>query len=74
MVAGFRSKALEEIYHTGQTRRIGAEYIRKCVRILQLLEVATQPKEMNVTGYRLHRLRGNHYVWLGGRIRSGRRF
>jgi len=50
VVAGFRNKGLEEIYLTGRSRRIGAEYVRKCVRILQSLEVATQPEDMNVTG------------------------
>ena len=59
MVASFRNKGLEEIYRTGKTRRIGADHVRKCVRILQSLEVATQPDEMNVTGYRFHSLHGN---------------
>jgi len=59
VVAGFRNKGLVEIYLTGRSRRIGAEYVRKCVRILQSLEVATQPEDMNVTGYRFHSLRGN---------------
>ena len=50
MVAGFRNKGLEEIYLTGKTRRIGAGYVRKCVRILQSLEVAMQPEDMNIAG------------------------
>ncbi len=63
MVASFRNKGLEEIYFTGKTRRIGAEYVRKCVRILLSLEVATQPEDMSVTGYRFHRLHGNPRRW-----------
>jgi toxin HigB-1 len=63
VVAGFRSKGLEEVYLTGETRRIGGEYVRKCVRILQLLEVATQPEDMNITGYRFHSLRGRPQRW-----------
>ena len=63
MVAGFRNKGLEEIYLVGKTRRIGSEYVRKCVRILQSLEVATLPEEMNVTGYRFHSLRANPPRW-----------
>jgi plasmid maintenance system killer protein len=43
MIGGFRHKRLEELYLTGKTRRIGADYVRKCVRIIQLLEVAAQP-------------------------------
>ena len=63
MVASFRNKGLEEIYLTGKTRRIGAEYVRKCVRILQSLEVATRPGDMNVTGYRFHILHANRRRW-----------
>jgi proteic killer suppression protein len=46
-----------------KTRRIGIEYIRKCVRILQSLEVATQPEDMNVAGYRFHSLQGKPQRW-----------
>ena len=57
MIGGFRHKGLEELYVTGKTRRIGADYVRKCVRILQLLEVAAQPADMTVAGFRFHGLR-----------------
>ncbi|MBI5280677.1 MAG: hypothetical protein HY858_03265 [Candidatus Solibacter usitatus] len=50
MIASFRHKGLEEIHLTGKTRRIGAEYFRKCLRILQLLDVAEKPEEMNIAG------------------------
>jgi plasmid maintenance system killer protein len=40
MDGGFRHQGLEEIYRTGKTRRIGADHIGKCERILQWLEVA----------------------------------
>ena len=63
MVGGFRHKGLEEIYLNGKTRRIGIEYIRKCVRVLQSLETATQPKDLNVTGYRFHSLQGKPQRW-----------
>ena len=45
------------------TRRIGAEYVRKRVRILQSLETATKPEDMNVAGYRFHRLHGKPPRW-----------
>jgi proteic killer suppression protein len=63
MVGRFRHKGLEEIYLTGKTRRIGTQYVRKCVRILQALEVATHPEEMNLAGYRFHRLHGDPPRW-----------
>jgi proteic killer suppression protein len=63
MIGGFRHKGLEEIYLTGKTRRIGPEFVRKCVRILQSLEVAAKPEDMNLAGYRLHSLHGNPQRW-----------
>jgi proteic killer suppression protein len=63
MIGSFRHRGLEEIYFTGKTHRIGAHFVRKCVRILQSLEVATQPEEMNVAGYRFHRLHGSPERW-----------
>jgi proteic killer suppression protein len=63
VIGGFRHKGLEEIYLTGRTRRIGAEHVRKCVRILQLLETAGQPEDMNIAGFRFHGLHGNPRRW-----------
>jgi proteic killer suppression protein len=63
VIVGFRHKGLEEIYLNGKTRRIGASHIRKCVRILQLLEVAEQPEDMNIAGLHFHGLRGNPQRW-----------
>ena len=63
MIGSFRHKALEEIYLNGKSRRIGAEHIRKCVRILQLLEVAGQPEDMNIAGLHFHGLQGNPKLW-----------
>src|SRR3989442_843531 len=58
MIDGFRHKGLEEIHVTGTTRRIGAGHVRKCVRVMQLLDVAGQPEEMNIAGLRFHGLEG----------------
>ena len=63
MIGGFRHKGLEELHLTGKTRRIGADYVRKCVRILQLLEVAALPEDMNIAGFRFHGLRGDPQRW-----------
>jgi proteic killer suppression protein len=47
MIGGFRHKGLEEIHR----------------RILQLLEVAGKPDDMNIAGFRLHGLQGNPKRW-----------
>jgi proteic killer suppression protein len=63
MIGSFRHKGLEELYVTGKTRRIGAEHIRRCVRILQVLEVAARPEDMNIAGFRFHSLQGSPKRW-----------
>ncbi len=63
MTAGFRHKGLEEIHLTGKTRRIGADHVRKCLRILQLLEVAMHPSDMNIAGFHFHGLHGSPKRW-----------
>jgi toxin HigB-1 len=63
MVGSFRHKGLEEIYFTGNPRRIGSDHTGKCVRILQLLEVASRPEDMNIAGFRFHGLRGKPQRW-----------
>ena len=63
MIGSFRYKELEEIHRTGKTRRIGADHVGKCVRILQLLEVADQPEDLNIAGSRFHGLQGKPKRW-----------
>lgn len=63
MIAGFRHKDLAEIHATGKTRRIGADHIRKCIRVLQLLEVAGQAEDLNIAGFHFHGLQGKPKRW-----------
>lgn len=63
MIDGFRHKGLEELYFLGKTRRIGAGEVRKCTRILQLMEVAAKPEDLNIAGFRFHRLHGSEKRW-----------
>jgi proteic killer suppression protein len=63
VIGGFRHKGLEELYLSGKTRRIGASKTRKCARILQLLEAAARPEDLNIAGFRFHRLQGSEKRW-----------
>jgi proteic killer suppression protein len=63
VVGSFRHKGLEEIYLFGKTRRIGADNLRKCVRVLQLLEVAGKPQDLNIAGFHFHGLQSNPKRW-----------
>jgi len=63
MIGTFRHKGLEEVYLAGKTRRIGSDHIRKCIRILQLLEVASRPEELDIAGFHFHGLHGKPKRW-----------
>jgi proteic killer suppression protein len=63
MIVGFRHKGLEEIYLEGTTRRIGTDYVRKCQRTLQLLDLAVKPEDMNLAGFHFHGLKGKAERW-----------
>jgi proteic killer suppression protein len=63
VIVGFRHKGLEEIHRTGKTRRIGAGPVRRCIRILQLLEVAATPRDMNIAGFHFHGLQRKPERW-----------
>ena len=59
MIVGFRHRGLRRLYEQGDRRYIPPEYVDKIERILARLEVAITPENMNLPGYRLHRLSGN---------------
>ncbi len=63
MIGGFRHRGLREIYLTGKTCRIGSDATGKCVRIIQLLDVAVRPADLSIAGLRFHGLQGNPKRW-----------
>ena len=63
MVGSIKHKGLAELYRSGKTRRIGADRIRKCIRILQLLDAAERPEDMNIVGFHFHALAGKSKMW-----------
>ena len=58
MILNFRHRGLERLYE-GDRRRIPPEYAPKVERILARLDVAFEPRHMDLPGYRLHRLSGD---------------
>ena len=58
MILGFRHKNLERLFERDQRQGIPPALVNKIVRILARLDEATQPGDMNLPGYQLHKLRG----------------
>jgi proteic killer suppression protein len=56
-VYSFAKKGLEEIFRTGRTKRIGAEYVKRLRLVLDYLDGATGPGDLQgVSGF--HSLSG----------------
>ena len=58
MILSFRHRGLASLYERGDRRRIPPEFVDKVERILARLDVAAQPGDIDLPGYRLHQLRG----------------
>ena len=59
MILGFRHRGLQRLYEKGDRRRIPPSFVEKIEDILNRLDVATYPRNLDLPGYRLHRLIGD---------------
>lgn len=59
MIAGFRHKGLRLLFEKGDRRKIPPEYANKIERILARLEEASDARNMDLPGFRLHPLKGD---------------
>ena len=64
MIISFIHKGLERFYKTGRSSGIQAKHA-KCIRlILTNLDQAESPRDMDLSGLRLHELKGNRKnIW-----------
>jgi len=60
MKGRFRHKGLERFFRSGDTSGINAQHAARLRRSLTTLNTSTGPVGMNLPGYRLHRLKGEH--------------
>ena len=59
MIRNFRHNGLRRFWERGERRRIPSEYTVKIQRILDILDEAMMPDDMNRRGFGLHRLTGD---------------
>lgn len=59
MIVSFRHKGLKLVYEKGDRRRLSSEHADKIERILARLDEATEPRNMDLPGFRLHPLKGD---------------
>lgn len=64
MIKNFVHKGLQQFFESGSKAGIQPHHAPRLARQLARLDVASSPEDMNVPGWRLHRLAGNlegHY-------------
>lgn len=78
VTVGFRYKGRERFFDTGDQRRLPANQIARIARILARLDVASEARQMDLPGFRLHPfegdLAGNRAVSVCGNWRITFRF
>ncbi|WP_419854031.1 type II toxin-antitoxin system RelE/ParE family toxin [Candidatus Poriferisodalis sp.] len=65
MIRSFRHRGLRALYTGRQPKGVNPEHTRKLTRILGVLDHSTQPRDMDLPGFRLHALSGDlkgHYA------------
>jgi toxin HigB-1 len=59
MIASFSSRALKRFWERSDPTRLPPQFVSKIALILDALDVATEPGDMNVIGFGFHPLKGN---------------
>lgn len=60
MILSFRSRALRRFWEKEDARGLNPQHVRKLELILNLLDEATSPDEINVPKLDFHKLRGEN--------------
>jgi proteic killer suppression protein len=59
MIESFRNRGLKRLYDSGDRRKVRADHADKIDRILARLDQSVEPSNMDLPGFRLHRLKGD---------------
>jgi proteic killer suppression protein len=59
MIKTFKHKGLKQLFETGNPARVNAQQVDKCLRLMDALDAALLPEDMNIPGFGFHGLNGN---------------
>jgi proteic killer suppression protein len=59
VIRSFRNKALRRYAESGDASRLSVPNVRRLARLLNQLQNAARPEDMNLPGYRFHGLKGD---------------
>lgn len=78
VIRTFKHRGLERFFNRSDYRGIPAQFAARLERMLDRLDAATKPQDMNLPGYKLHALKGDRKgvfaVWVSGNWRLTFRF
>jgi len=60
VIRRFRSRALKRLHERGEASQLNPEHIAKLRDILVRLEASAEAQDMDLPGFRVHRLTGNY--------------
>ena len=63
-----KHKGLRELFERGDGRHLPPDLVLRIRRILSDLDAAVQPRDLDIPGYRLHRLTGNRRGYWSLRV------
>ncbi len=58
MIQGFRSRALKRLWNDNDATGVRPDQVDRVRRVLNQLDVASKPEDLNLPGYRFHALHG----------------
>ena len=70
MIRNFKSRALRRFMEGGDERRINPEHRERVRDILVRLNASAAPDDMDLPGFRLHPLRGDHAGFWAVTVRA----
>lgn len=78
MIGKFRHKGLKQLYERDSAKGVQAGHADRLRRILTNLDVAVNPPDLDLPGYKLHPLKGQRKgkwsIWVSGNWRVTFRF
>ena len=70
MIESFRHKGLKRLFQKGEAKGIPPDQVEKVEHILFVLNRARSPEDMNLPGFRLHRLKGDLKAFWSVTVRA----
>jgi proteic killer suppression protein len=59
VIKSFLHKGIKQLFEKGKSSKVNAQQKDKCLRLLDALDAALEPGDMNLPGWNFHPLKGN---------------